>query len=633
MLIRRSVNAFAFQFSATTRIIKISAQGDDWWDGYNEKEYNRPTFNYGDDVSSRGRSSRSFRTRDGGDRSSFGSRNRDYTRDTSRDSSNVDERAVMDLLQKRVEAKKNRDFDTADAIREDLLMNFSVAVDDKERIWRTGASASGSGRTFGSRLSGKDRGPRKDRKPRDFGPNGHDYFITEDAGSNVSSLTDSQIHSLLADRLQAKMSRSFDVADKIQMQLIEAGVYVHDALKEWRADGIPYGDLDGGGRPGKMFGSRSFQDQPYTRSEFSSDPNVTDELIDGLVAERMKFKLNREYDKADAVREGLRTKFNVMIDDRLRQWSVGGDFGEEHNTQRELAEKFANRGYIESQSSVNNYPDDVVAIIEKRIDDRNAAKKNRDFETADSIREELLAKYDVTINDKLKLWSAGGYFEELGGKMRTPRGVYTRRGGGDLSEEDVKYVEDMLTQRYNAKKNRDFETADSIRDVLQANFNISIDDKESVWRVDSSEYFQTGDAKLSKNDQDYIIMRLQERFECKRNRDYEGADAIRESLANQFGVKIDDRNKEWRVESAEVVSVSNDYTDTVSDDVNAKLEMALEDVLNSDESEFLEESSNSQFTQEELNKLTVPSLKEKLKGMGLPVSGTKAVLIQRIIEN
>lgn len=31
----------------------------------------------------------------------------------------------------------------------------------------------------------------------------------------------------------------------------------------------------------------------------------------------------RQYDKADKVREGLRTKFNVLIDDRLKQWSVG----------------------------------------------------------------------------------------------------------------------------------------------------------------------------------------------------------------------------------------------------------------------------------------------------------------------
>jgi len=46
-------------------------------------------------------------------------------------------------------------------------------------------------------------------------------------------------------------------------------------------------------------------------------------LINKLCHERTKFKMMRQYDKADKVREGLRTKFNVLIDDRLKQWSVG----------------------------------------------------------------------------------------------------------------------------------------------------------------------------------------------------------------------------------------------------------------------------------------------------------------------
>jgi cysteinyl-tRNA synthetase len=46
-----------------------------------------------------------------------------------------------------------------------------------------------------------------------------------------------EIHELIAERLQCKMSRDFNTADAIQADLIAAGVYVHDGLKEWRADG------------------------------------------------------------------------------------------------------------------------------------------------------------------------------------------------------------------------------------------------------------------------------------------------------------------------------------------------------------------------------------------------------------
>ncbi len=49
------------------------------------------------------------------------------------------------------------------------------------------------------------------------------------------------------------------------------------------------------------------------------------------VKERTKLKMMREYVKANTMREGLRTRFNVLINDRLKQWSTGGGFVEEHN--------------------------------------------------------------------------------------------------------------------------------------------------------------------------------------------------------------------------------------------------------------------------------------------------------------
>ena len=54
---------------------------------------------------------------------------------------------------------------------------------------------------------------------------------------------------LLAERLQAKFARDFKTADNIQMGLIDGGVFVNDKLKEWRADGVPFGSFhdDGGG--------------------------------------------------------------------------------------------------------------------------------------------------------------------------------------------------------------------------------------------------------------------------------------------------------------------------------------------------------------------------------------------------
>ena len=134
----------------------------------------------------------------GGGRGSYGggrsSQGHDYTRDTGRDSSNIDESTINSMLEERIQAKRSRDFDTADAIRDQLMQEYSVGVDDRERTWRTGCSPSGSGMKYGGggRQGGGQRGGG--RRQRDFGPNGHDYDQSADAGPNASSLSEQEIH-------------------------------------------------------------------------------------------------------------------------------------------------------------------------------------------------------------------------------------------------------------------------------------------------------------------------------------------------------------------------------------------------------------------------------------------------------
>lgn len=133
--------------------------------------------------------------------------------------------------------------------------------------------------------------------------------------------------------------------------------------------------------------------------------------------------------------------------------------------------------------------------------------------------------------------------------QKKQRGEYVRRGGGDLSEEDIETIQNLLKDRYKAKKDRDYYTADEIRDHLRAEYNVSIDDKSSEWHVDSDEYiqvFEPGTKELSPEDVEIISARLVERHACKAVRDYETADAIRENCFEEYGVKIDDRTKEWR---------------------------------------------------------------------------------------
>lgn len=579
---------------------------DDFYSDYDPSQYaslNQPTSYYDDDS----RSSYDQRSRGNNQRRSFNNRssnNFQYTRDTSRDNSNIDESMVNDLLAQRGEAKRNRDFDTADSIRDDLLSNHAVGIDDRGRTWRTGCSASGSGMRFGG--GGNRRGDRGVRRERNFGPNGHDYEMSSGSGPNSSPLSDKEIHSLLAERLQAKMSRKFDIADTIQIDLINAGVFVHDGLKEWRADGVPFGDLEGGRGPGKTRGSYSDRNRPYVKSAYSEEvEDVDDATIGKLVMERFKYKSLREYKKADLVREGLREKFNVIIDDKLREWSVGGSFGEDHDKLREMAEQFANRGFVKSASSLPPNSDGDEEEIQNLVAERSQLKAERNYDDADAIREDLNYRFDVVINDKLKEWSIGGAFGDNSKYRQYAKSLSSE----PINESDEKIVVQALSKRSQLKAKRDYEGADAIRDELRSNFNVFIDDRDREWRVQG-----TSQANYVADEDDDI--------------DFEDSfDEEMKRFESSLSKEVSD-DEEYLEDDVEEEEDDDDETDDIEDELEESA-LLSHDIAgrNADH----ESSDGGRLSEEELLSLTVVQLKDKLRANGLAVSGKKSELVERLM--
>mmetsp|Transcript_27375 Transcript_27375/g.41219 ORF Transcript_27375/g.41219 Transcript_27375/m.41219 type:complete len:649 (+) Transcript_27375:52-1998(+) len=599
--------------------LSAGSDDDDFYADYDPSRYeslNSPSNDGGyDDYSNNYRGGGYQQGRGGGGRgrgrgSGGGGGNFRYTRDTSRDNSSVDEGVIYDLLEQRSTAKRSRDFDTADAIRDDLLHNYAVGVDDRSKTWRSGCSASGSGMRFGGGGGGRGgpRGGRRGRKERDFGPNGHDYEQSTDAGPNTSSLSEGEIHGLLAQRLQAKMSRNFEIADGIQMDLIDAGVFVHDGMKEWRSDGVAYGDIGGGRGPGRTRGSYSDRNRPYVKSSHSGDVDGSDDTtIDALVMERAKFKIQRDFDKADAVREGLRTKFNVIIDDRLREWSVGGDFGEEHNMQREMAEKFANRGYAKSSFSLP-VDEDNEETIQALVTERAGLKGQRNYEEADAIRDDLGARFDVVINDKLKEWSIGGRFG--GSDNKKYRDYVKSSSSASLDAADEKAIEDALRERTQCKLSRDYESADAIRDDLRMRFNVIVDDREREWYVD-------GESDVSQNNRDGN--HFDDEFEADMAK-------FEEVLSDEISAAVTESNEDSPEEEYE------EYEEEEEEEYEESTLLSGEEEYEEEEDEQ-EETQTASPSRDELSSLTVVQLKDKLRENGLTVSGKKSELVDRLLLN
>ena len=128
-------------------------------------------------------------------------------------------------------------------------------------------------------------------------------------------MTEAAIHRMIAQRLMAKMNRDFEVADRVQTELAEEGIFVNDRTKEWRADGVRFIDPSEGRR------KPSDRNRPYVKSHYSQslpDGAKFLERINDLVAERTECKVTKNFNKADSIRDELEQSCNVIIDDVSR---------------------------------------------------------------------------------------------------------------------------------------------------------------------------------------------------------------------------------------------------------------------------------------------------------------------------
>jgi cysteinyl-tRNA synthetase len=651
--------------STTILFSETTDDYDDWYADFDPSEYEQLDTN------------RNNRGRTGG-----GGGDHDYTRDLQADNSNVNLETVNALISERLEYRKTGRYDEADDIRDVLLQEHGVAIFDREKVWRSGCSTGGSGMKWRPNQE-NERAPRK----RNFGPNGHDYQLAQGAGPNTSSLTEEEIHALLAERLEYKLNRQFRDADAIQEELIQAGVHVHDGTKEWRADGE---SLVGNEREMSNYvgGGRK---QLYQQSPHSLATNDADEIQD-LVNQRMDAKKARAYRDADELRDVLRADYNVEINDKLKQWSVGGDFGiptrdrnyaispdsevpenaneiqqlvEERNEARKVRDfdtadairdelldqnvmvddklcQWAVGGRFSTGSVGGDFriptrdrnyaisPDSEVPEnaneIQQLVEERNEARKARDFDTADAIRDELLDQ-NVMVDDKLCQWAVGGRFGKGNNGRLPPNTPFSKRGaGGDLTEEQEAVVTKLLQERSAAQRDKQFGKADRIRDRLQEEFKVRIDDRSREWHVVSEKYANVSPFDLDDDVQTLIEEKIVQRAVAKLEKDYDTADAIRDELAEKYNVYIDDRLREWIV-IGKVPSSSAMGDVDIDDSVFEVDESNFED--EQDENEVVD-SGEAMDNDVDLTSLTIPELKVRLKEAGLPVSGRKAELIERL---
>ena len=300
---------------------------------------------------------------------------------------------------------------------------------------------------------------------------------------------------------------------------------------------------------------------------------LTESQIHILISKRLQYKRQRNYNDADKILNAL-NKCGIYVHDKRKEYRLDGKnhFGR--------SQQYVMRG------STYNLSSEEIEVVSQMVEDRSYAKKKREYHRSDEISEKLKYKYNVKVDDKNREWSVVAVantgresdnisissLEDYVPSPLAPPNHPTHT----MSTEAKLQIARLISDRTAHRQDKEYKMADEIINDLFENYSVIVDDRTKEWKVVDDE----------EEDDDFV----------------KGAQlSQRSAFARQAGnsVRRDD-------------TTSKDTTISTHDD----------DVI-------LSEEGTIEVTYD-LESLTVVELKDKLRHLGLPVSGKKADLISRL---
>lgn len=442
-----------------------------------------------------------------------------------------------------VEAKRKRNFELADSIRFDLRaqgIDPDTArpsdMDSGGKGHGKSSSAPGPGTRFDAEIEAKLDLWVESKRIKDFATadeirselramNIDPDTVRPAAGRstlNASSRFDAQTEAKLDQWVQAKRDRDFATADMIRDEMRTVGIdpdVVRPADKQ-SGGGKGYGSSAAaafGGGYGSSYGSDPVQAAFEMGFQMASGMNAG--------AERHDARTEAELDQWVAAKRAGDFTTADMIRSSLRSRGINPDDSRPSN------QGMQSSGPAWQQPGSMGYDSQTEAQLDRWVE----AKRKKDFATADAIRKELRAK-GVNPDDVRppgedlakaanSAWSSGGY-----GAWPASGGMSSSMMGGQ-SYDDGRYdaqTEAKLDQWVEAKRSKDFATADALRQELRSN-GIEPDTARPGYRDSSS----VSNSNLPQGQQWQINQQLDRWVEAKRAKDFATADSIRQMLRDQ----------------------------------------------------------------------------------------------------
>lgn len=280
------------------------------------------------------------------------------------------EEHIQARIFQREEARKNKDWHLADAIR-DELRNSGVELDDRESSWRTSNGKQGS-------FSGV--------KPE----------VSQSIG--IPAIT-----KLVAERERLRAASDFEAADELRRQLAQMGVELFDNERSWKtADGYRGVIITGG---------------------HEVDCLMSEAQIAGRVLQREEARTAKDFATADHIRDELRRQ-GVELLDAQKTWCTAdgrqGNYSGGYSLASGLYAAQPSHGAIgapaptsssrlQQASPVTNNPTTggtlSTASIVALVSGREHVREAKDWKSADEIRNDMRA-HGVDVWDKDKVWRA-----------------------------------------------------------------------------------------------------------------------------------------------------------------------------------------------------------------------------------